>query len=67
MAKARYEFDNGVALITLNRDELDEKTVQETVGCVFKYREDLRHLEEELAGKRIELDAENKAGGAQPV
>ncbi len=59
-------LDWASALIILNRDELDEKTVQETVGCVFKYREDLHHLEEELAGKRIDLDAEAKAGGAQP-
>ena len=60
-------LDWASALIMLNRDELDEKTVQETVGCVFKYREDLRQLEEELSGKRIDLDAENKAGGAPPV
>jgi MoxR-like ATPase len=58
-------LDWASALIMLNRDELDEKTVQETVGCVFKYREDLHHLEEELAGKRIDLDAETKASGAQ--
>jgi MoxR-like ATPase len=60
-------LDWASALIMLNRDELDEKTVQETVGCVFKYREDLHHLEEELAGRRIDLDAEAKAAGAQPV
>jgi len=59
-------LDWASALIMLNRDELDEKTVQETVGCVFKYREDLHHLEEELAGKRIDLDAEAKASGAEP-
>jgi len=60
-------LDWASALIMLNRDELDEKTVQETVGCVFKYREDLHHLGEELAGRRIDLDAEAKASGAQPV
>jgi MoxR-like ATPase len=59
-------LDWASALIMLNRDELDEKTVQETVGCVFKYREDLHHLEEELAGKRIDFDAEAKASGAEP-
>jgi MoxR-like ATPase len=59
-------LDWASALITLNRDELDEKTVQETVGCVFKYREDLHHLEEELAGKRIDLDPDPKASGAEP-
>ncbi|HEY2986600.1 MAG TPA: MoxR family ATPase [Candidatus Binatia bacterium] len=50
-------LDWAAALIMLSRDELDEKTVQETVGCVFKYREDLHHLEEELAGKKIDLEA----------
>jgi MoxR-like ATPase len=59
-------LDWASALITLNRDELDEKTVQETVGCVFKYREDLHHLEEELAGKRIDLAPDPKASGAEP-
>jgi len=59
-------LDWASALIMLNRDELDEKTVQETVGCIFKYREDLHHLEEEIAGKRIDLDAEAKASGAEP-
>jgi MoxR-like ATPase len=57
-------LDWASALIVLNRDELDEKTVQETVGCVFKYREDLHHLEEELAGKKIDLDPAAKAAGA---
>ncbi|MFQ5902683.1 MAG: AAA family ATPase [Candidatus Binatia bacterium] len=49
-------LDWASALITLNRHELDEKTVEETMGCVFKYREDLHHLQEELAGKRLDLD-----------
>jgi MoxR-like ATPase len=49
-------LDWAAALIALNRDELDAETVQETVGCVFKYREDLNHLEEQLAAKKIDLD-----------
>lgn len=49
-------LDWASALVTLNRHELDEKTVQETMGCVFKYREDLHHLQEELAGKRLDLE-----------
>ncbi len=48
-------LDWASALIALNRTELDEKTVEETMGCVFKYREDLRHLQEEIAGKNLEL------------
>jgi MoxR-like ATPase len=49
-------LDWASALITLNRHELDEKTVKETLGCVFKYREDLHHLQEEVASKRLDLD-----------
>lgn len=49
-------LDWASALITLNRQELDEKALEETMGCIFKYREDLHHLREELSGKRLELD-----------
>jgi MoxR-like ATPase len=55
-------LDWASALIALSRDELDEKTIEETVGCVFKYREDLHHVQEELAGKRIDLDPDGKGG-----
>ena len=60
-------LDWAAALLMLHRDQLDEKTVQETVGCVFKYREDLHHLEEELAGNKINLDAGSKESGAYPA
>ena len=50
-------LDWASALIALNRKELDDKTVVETMGCVFKYREDLHHLKEQLDGKQINLDA----------
>jgi MoxR-like ATPase len=50
-------LDWAAALLALNRDELDEDTIKETVGCVFKYREDLNHVEEQLAAKKIDLDA----------
>lgn len=49
-------LDWASALITLNRQVLDEKALEETMGCIFKYREDLHHLREELSGKRLELD-----------
>lgn len=49
-------LDWASALITLNRQELDEKTIEETMGCIFKYREDLHHLREELAAKRFDLN-----------
>ena len=54
-------LDWASALLALNRDELDEETVKETVGCVFKYREDLNHVEEQLAAKKIDLDGTAKA------
>lgn len=49
-------LDWASALIALSRQELDEKTVEETMGCIFKYREDLHHLKEELAAKRLDFD-----------
>lgn len=54
-------LDWASALIALNRRELDEATVKETMGCVFKYREDLHHLEEEMQSKRLDLDQMLKA------
>jgi MoxR-like ATPase len=60
-------LDWASALIALSRDELDEKTIEETVGCVFKYREDLHHVQEELAGKRIDLDPDGKGAGTVSV
>ncbi len=35
-----------MALMTLGKEELDPAAVRETLGCIFKYREDLRHVEE---------------------
>ncbi|MEK7229128.1 MAG: MoxR family ATPase [Candidatus Binatota bacterium] len=49
-------LDWASALIALNRQEVDEKTLAETMGCIFKYKEDLHHLKEELTGKRLALD-----------
>ena len=49
-------LDWASALLLLNRAELDPDIVRETVGCVFKYREDLHHLEEELSGEKLDMD-----------
>jgi MoxR-like ATPase len=49
-------LDWAAALMTLNRQELDRRTLEETMGCVFKYKEDLHHLQEELAAKRLDLE-----------
>ncbi|MBI4571116.1 MAG: MoxR family ATPase, partial [Chloroflexi bacterium] len=34
-------IDWGAALMALHRDELDAATVEETLGCIFKYNDDL--------------------------
>jgi len=34
-------IDWGAALIALHKDELDASTVEETLGCIFKYNDDL--------------------------
>lgn len=39
-------LDWASALLTLERDFLDERTVEETLGCILKYREDMLHFEE---------------------
>jgi MoxR-like ATPase len=44
------------ALVALNRRNLDDKSVVETMGCVFKYREDLHHLREQVDGKQLNLE-----------
>src|SRR5262249_44867690 len=49
-------LDWASALLALNRRELDEETVVETRGCIVKYKEDLQHLQEEVATKRLDLD-----------
>ncbi len=50
-------LDWASALIALNRKGLDDKTVVETMGCVFKDREDLHHLQEQVEGKQLNLEA----------
>jgi len=54
-------LDWASALIALNRKNLDDKTVVETMGCVFKYREDLHHLRDQVEGRQLNLDALLKA------
>src|SRR5215470_14606105 len=50
-------LDWATALIALNRKSLDDATVVETMGCVFKYREDLHHLREQVENRQLNLDA----------
>jgi len=48
-------LDWASALMALHHEQLDEKTLEETMGCVFKYKEDLHHLQEEVASKKLDL------------
>jgi len=50
-------LDWASALIALNRKNLDDQTVIETMGCVFKYREDLHHLRDQVEGRQLNIDA----------
>jgi MoxR-like ATPase len=49
-------LDWAAALLALNREELDEKTLAETMGCVFKYKEDLEQMREAVATKKLDLE-----------
>ncbi len=49
-------LDWASALMALHREQLDEKALEETMGCVFKYKEDLHHLQEQVAGKKLDLE-----------
>jgi MoxR-like ATPase len=49
-------LDWASALIALNRKGLDDNTVVETMGCVFKYREDMHHLKEQIDGKQFNIE-----------
>jgi MoxR-like ATPase len=50
-------LDWASALIALNRKQLDDRSVVETMGCVFKYREDLHHLREQVENRQFSIDA----------
>lgn len=40
-------IDWGMALVALHREALDESTVAETLGCIFKYHDDVERFREE--------------------
>ncbi len=39
-------LDWAMALMALGKEELDAEAVQETLGCIFKYREDIEQMKE---------------------
>ncbi len=60
----RYDFfkrpgiaetlDWATALLVLNRDELDRETVEATLGCIFKYHEDVEKARTETLEPALE-------------
>jgi MoxR-like ATPase len=60
----RYDFfkrpgiaetlDWATALLVLNRDELDRETVEATLGCIFKYHEDVEKARSEMLEPALE-------------
>lgn len=49
-------LDWAMALIALNKETLDKQTVKETLGCIFKYSEDIHKFEAEVAGKKVDIE-----------
>jgi hypothetical protein len=39
-------LDWASALLALDRTSLDEETVEQTLGCILKYREDIQQFQE---------------------
>ena len=53
-------LDWASALLTLERNSLDEQTVQETLGCILKHREDVLHFQSLWAGNEFRSDVLNE-------
>lgn len=56
-------LDWAAALMTLERSRLDEDLVRETLGCILKYRDDIRRFEEEIWSDPQERTAYLDEGG----
>lgn len=52
-------LDWGAALMALHRSHLDREVLEETVGCILKYREDIDTLKAEIQSRKIDLNAIN--------
>jgi len=48
-------LDWAAALVTLNKDLIDKTTFDETLGCVFKYREDLEKFRSEMKQEDLSI------------
>ena len=54
-------IDWGAALMVLHKDELDAETVEDTLGCIFKYNDDIQAFREGNLVALLEQDDVNKA------
>jgi len=46
-------LDWAEALVALNKDLVDEATLEETLGCIFKYREDMDKFRKAVKEERL--------------
>jgi len=49
-------LDWALALVVLNKETLDKETIEETLGCIFKYKEDISMFMLEIGGKKASSD-----------
>ncbi|MDY6864120.1 MAG: MoxR family ATPase [Thermodesulfobacteriota bacterium] len=49
-------LDWALALVALNKAALDKDTIEETLGCIFKYKEDISKFMIEIGGEKVEGD-----------
>lgn len=54
-------IDWGAALMALHKDELDAETVEETLGCIFKYNDDLESFRQHNLVALLEQADVNKS------
>jgi MoxR-like ATPase len=56
-------LDWASALVALNRYELSQEAIEETLGFIFKYKEDIEHFHVEIERKTLDLDPILKSSG----
>ncbi len=56
-------LDWGLALIALGKDALDPEVVSETLGCIFKYQDDIQRAQEANLGELVNQAKTNEKSG----
>jgi len=49
-------LDWALALVALNKETLNKEIIEETLGCIFKYKEDISKFMVEIGGEKVEGD-----------